>query len=54
MQLLPLIDNEFISFERTYDHYPNKNITTFKTALIFKETSRRNFPPSGFLPYIHP
>lgn len=38
---LPLIDNEFITFERTYDYNARKNLIVFKTALTVKETSRK-------------
>ncbi len=38
---LPLIDNEFITFERTYDHNSRKNLIAFKTALTVKETSKK-------------
>ena len=38
---LPLIDNEFITFERTYDHDPGKGLITFKTTLTVKETSKK-------------
>lgn len=38
---LPLIDNEFITFERTYDYNSRKNLIAFKTALTVKETSKK-------------
>lgn len=38
---LPLIDNQFITFERTYDYNTGKNLITFKTTLTVKETSKK-------------
>lgn len=38
---LPLIDNEFITFERTYDYNSRKNLIAFKTTLTVKETSKK-------------
>jgi 2-polyprenyl-3-methyl-5-hydroxy-6-metoxy-1,4-benzoquinol methylase len=38
---LPTIDNQFITFERTYDYNTDKNLITFKTSLTVKETSKK-------------
>lgn len=38
---LPLIDNQFVTFERTYDYNSRKNLIAFKTILTVKETSKK-------------
>lgn len=38
---LPIIDNEFVRFERTYDYNSRKNVLSFKTTLTVKETSKK-------------
>jgi 2-polyprenyl-3-methyl-5-hydroxy-6-metoxy-1,4-benzoquinol methylase len=38
---LPLVDNQFVTFERTYEYDAGKNIIAFKTTLTIKETSKK-------------
>jgi glycine/sarcosine N-methyltransferase len=38
---LPFIDNQFITFERTYNYNNKKHIITFNTILTVKETSKK-------------
>jgi glycine/sarcosine N-methyltransferase len=38
---LPLIDNQFITFERTYNYNKKNHLIAFKTILTIKETSKK-------------